>query len=58
MARKRTALEIDAEIAKLQREREETRVAEKAGVVARMKEAIAYYGRRLGIGRCLAQGIR
>lgn len=44
MARKRTALEIDAEIAKLQREREETRVAEKAGVVARMKEAIAYYG--------------
>jgi len=44
MVRKRTALEIDAEIAKLQRGREETRVAEKAGVIARMKEAIAYYG--------------
>ena len=44
MARKRTAQEIDAEIAKLQKEREQIREAEKAGVVARMKEAIAYYG--------------
>jgi len=41
---KRTAQEIDAEIARLQREREQLREAEKAGVVARMKEAIAYYG--------------
>ena len=44
MARKRTAQEIDAEIARLQKEREQIREAEKAGVVARMKEAIAYYG--------------
>lgn len=44
MARKRTAQEIDAEIAKLQQEREQAREAEKADVVARMKEAIAYYG--------------
>lgn len=44
MARKRTAQEIDAEIARLQEEREKIREAEKAGVVARMKEAIAYYG--------------
>ena len=47
MARKssqRTAQEIDAEIARLQNERAQLREAEKAGVVARMKEAIAYYG--------------
>lgn len=44
MARKRTTQEIDAEIVKLQKEREAVREAEKAGVVARMKEAIAYYG--------------
>lgn len=44
MARKRTAQEIDAEIARLQKEREQIREAEKAGVVARMKEAITYYG--------------
>ena len=44
MARKRTAQEIDTEIARLQKEREQVREAEKAGVVARMKEAIAYYG--------------
>ena len=46
MARKssqRTAQEIDAEIARLQNERAQLREAEKAGVVARMKEAIAYY---------------
>jgi DNA-binding protein H-NS len=43
MARKRTSQEIDAEIARLQKEREDTRKAEKAGVVSRMKEAIAYY---------------
>ena len=41
---KRTAQEIDAEIARLQKEREQLRDAEKAGVVERMKEAIAYYG--------------
>ncbi len=40
----RTAQEIDAEIAKLQQEREQALAAEKAGVVARMKEAIAFYG--------------
>lgn len=47
MARKspqRTTQEIDAEIARLQKEREHLREAEKAGVVDRMKEAIAYYG--------------
>lgn len=44
MARKRTAQDIDAEIARLQKEREQIREAEKAGVVARMKEAVAYYG--------------
>lgn len=44
MARKRTALEVDAQIAKLQKEREDARKAEKPGVVARMKDAIAYYG--------------
>lgn len=50
---KRTAQEIDAEIAKLQEEREQLREAEKAGVVARMKEAIAFYGitaAELGLG--------
>ncbi len=41
---KRTAQEIDAEIARLQKEREQLRDAEEAGVVERMKEAIAYYG--------------
>jgi DNA-binding protein H-NS len=47
MARKssqRTAQDIDAEIARLQEEREQLREAEKAGVIARMKEAVAYYG--------------
>ena len=47
MARKssnRTTQEIDAEIAKLQKERDQLREDEKAGVVGRMKEAIAYYG--------------
>lgn len=43
MARKRTALEIDAEIAKLTEQREESRKTEKPGVVARIKAAIAYY---------------
>lgn len=43
MARKRTSQEIDTEIARLQKERDDARSAEKAGVVARMKEAIAYY---------------
>jgi len=43
MARKRTSQEIDAEIARLQKEREDARRAEKAGVIARMKEAVAYY---------------
>ena len=47
MARKssnRTTQEIDAEIAKLQKERDQLREDEKAGVVGRMKEAITYYG--------------
>ncbi len=47
MARKspqRTAQDIDAEIARLHKEREQLRETEKAGVVDRMKEAIAYYG--------------
>lgn len=44
MARKRTAQEIDAEIARLQQERDKARDAEKADVVGRMKGAIAYYG--------------
>lgn len=43
-ASKRTTQEIDAEIAKLQKERDQIREDEKAGVVGRMKEAIAYYG--------------
>ncbi|MEO3714125.1 H-NS histone family protein [Roseateles flavus] len=53
MARKRTAQEIDAEIARLQKEREHALSAERAGVVARMKEAIAYYqitAQDLGLG--------
>ncbi|ABM41791.1 nucleoid protein H-NS [Acidovorax sp. JS42] len=47
MARKssqRTTQEIEAEIARLQKERDQLREGEKAGVVSRMKEAIAYYG--------------
>jgi DNA-binding protein H-NS len=47
MARKslhRTTQELDAEIARLQKERDQIREDEKAGVVGRMKEAIAYYG--------------
>lgn len=44
MARnKRTLKEIDNEIAKLTAEADAIR-AEKAGVIARMKEAVAYYG--------------
>ncbi|EPD43267.1 MULTISPECIES: H-NS family nucleoid-associated regulatory protein [Delftia] len=43
-SRQRTTQEIDAQIATLQKERDQLREAEKAGVVARMKEAIAYYG--------------
>lgn len=39
----RTAQEIDAEIAKLQQEREQALAEEKAGVVSRMKDAIAFY---------------
>ena len=39
-----TLKEIDAEIAKLQQQANEIRDTEKAGVIARMKEAIAYYG--------------
>lgn len=39
----RTAQEIDAEIAKLQQERAQALAEEKAGVVSRMKEAIAFY---------------
>jgi len=41
---KRTLKEIDAEIAKLQQEASEIRESEKAGVVAKMKDAITYYG--------------
>lgn len=44
MARKRTAQQIDAEIAKLQAEREKVAQAEKAGVIARIKPAIEVYG--------------
>jgi DNA-binding protein H-NS len=49
MARKRTThttrtiQDIDAEIAHLQRERDQIRDADKAGVIAHMKEAIGYY---------------
>jgi DNA-binding protein H-NS len=46
MARKRTIRtiqDIDAEIAQLQRERDRVRDADKADVIARMKEAIGYY---------------
>ena len=43
MARKRTAQELDAEIARLQKELEATRRAERSAVVDRMKEAIAFY---------------
>ncbi|GAO20231.1 histone family protein nucleoid-structuring protein H-NS [Alicycliphilus sp. B1] len=39
-----TLKEIDAEIAKLQQQASEIRDTEKASVIARMKEAIAYYG--------------
>lgn len=59
MARTRTALEIDAEIAKLQKEREDARASEKAGVIDRMKTAIAYYGITagdLGLGVATRKG--
>ncbi len=45
MARNKLTLkEIDAEIAKLQQQANEIRDAEKSDVIARMKDAIAYYG--------------
>lgn len=45
MARnKRTLKEIDNEIAKLKAEADAIRESEKAGVIVRMKEAVAYYG--------------
>ncbi|WP_038205764.1 H-NS family nucleoid-associated regulatory protein [Xenophilus azovorans] len=45
MARNKLTLkEIDAEIAKLQQQANEIRESEKAGVIARMKDAVAYYG--------------
>lgn len=43
MAPKLTLKEIDAEIAKLQQQANQIRESEKADVIARMKEAIAYY---------------
>lgn len=43
MARKLTLKEIDAQIAHLQQQAAQLRDAEKAGVIERMREAIAYY---------------
>lgn len=40
----RTLKEIDNEIAKLKAEADAIRESEKAGVIAKMKEAVAYYG--------------
>ena len=40
----RTLAEINEEIARLQKEAERVRAEEVAGVIARMKEAIAHYG--------------
>jgi len=59
MARKRTLHEIDQEIAKLQQEANAIREAEKADVVARIKEAVAYYGLTaadLGLARSAKRG--
>lgn len=45
MARNKLTLkEIDAEIAKLQEQANAIRDSEKADVIARMKDAVAYYG--------------
>lgn len=40
----RTLAAIDRDLHHLQKEREQVLAAEKAGVVARIKEAIAHYG--------------
>lgn len=58
MARKRTAQEIDAEIARLQAERGEVWEAERAEVIARIKPAVAHYSitaADLGLGRASAK---
>lgn len=44
MPRKLTIKEIESKITKLQQQAAEIKDEEKAGIVARMKEAIAYYG--------------
>ncbi|WP_406625405.1 H-NS family nucleoid-associated regulatory protein [Acidovorax sp. SDU_ACID1] len=44
MARKLTILEINQQIAKLQQQADEVRLAEKAEVVARIRKAIPVYG--------------
>lgn len=60
MARNKLTLkEIDAEIAKLQHQANEIRESEKAEVIARMKDAVAYYGitaSDLGLGSAARKG--
>lgn len=60
MARKLTLKEIDHEIAKLKQQADEIREGEKAEVIARVKEAVAYYGitaADLGLGKAPKQGL-
>jgi len=61
MARKLTLKDIDKEIAKLKNQADEIRKAEKAEVVARIKEAVAYYGitaEDLGLGNASKRTVR
>lgn len=59
MAPKQTLKEIDREIAKLQQRADRIKQAEKAQVVARIKEAVTYYGisaADLGLGKAAGKG--